>query len=214
MSPGTRSGRAIVPAVVHEAGTIPVTLLVYFRLPPLMLCSGSRGSLSAASSQRTVTDPSPLASPASTMATSKLVGSPSRQSSQTSPIAPWSPQSPFVESQSRQEDGESASVTISQTSTIAPWSPQSPFNRLRRHRTVVVTLWFAEVIESDGYDSEVLTIIGPPAPPRRASITPSGSSSPGFVVVGPQPSDILAEWRLESWPREVEQLVAYGHLPR
>ncbi|KAE8996673.1 hypothetical protein PR003_g16660 [Phytophthora rubi] len=116
------------------------------------------------------------------MATSKLVGSPSRQSSQTSPIAPW--------------------------------SPQSPFNRLRRHRTVVVTLRFAEVIESDGYDSEVLTIIGPPAPPRHASITPSGSSSPGFVVVGPQPSDILAEWRLESWPREVEQLVAYGHLPR
>ncbi|KAE9259492.1 hypothetical protein PF008_g33345, partial [Phytophthora fragariae] len=120
-------------------------------------------------------------------------GSPSRQGSQTTTTPPWSPPSPSVDRRRGHGDVRTSPVTSSQastiaassqTSTVAPWSPQSPFNRLRRHRTVVVPLWFAEVFESDGYDSEALEIIGSPAPPRRASVTPSASSSPGFAVVG------------------------------
>ncbi|KAE8980561.1 hypothetical protein PR003_g28344 [Phytophthora rubi] len=224
--PRTRSGRAILPCVVNEAVTIQVTLLAQFRLsPPSLSSSASQGSPSAASSQRTVTDPSPSGSPsrspsgspsASPSATSEATrttptmhGSPSRQGSQTTTTPPWSPPSPSVERRRGHGDVGTSPVTSPQASTVAPWSPQSPFNRLRRHRTVVVPLWFAEVFESDGYDSEALEIIGSPAPPRRASVTPSASSSPGFAVVGaPPPIDRMAGWRLEPWPSDVKQLVA------
>ncbi|KAE8988129.1 hypothetical protein PR003_g17477 [Phytophthora rubi] len=218
VTPRTRSGRAVLPGVVNEAVTIQVTPLAEFQLsPPVLTSSASQESVSAASSQRTVTDPSPPASPEATTPATTLRGSPSRLDPRTSSRALWSPQSPFVEGRRDPEVGGASSVTSSptstvaassQTSTVAPWSPQSPFNRLRRHRTIVVPLWFAEVFESDGYDSEALELIGSPAPPRRSSVTPSTSSSPGFAVVGaPRLTDLMAEWRLEPWPSNVKQLV-------
>ncbi|KAE9136380.1 hypothetical protein PF010_g1698, partial [Phytophthora fragariae] len=172
--PRTRSGRAPVPPEVNEAVTIQVTPLTEFRLsPPSLASSPSRSCPSTASSQRTVTDPSPSASPEATTTTSTLRVSPSHPGSQTPTTAPWSPGSTYAAIRRGQEEGGASSVTSSpistvaassQTSTVAPWSPQSPFNRLRRVRTVVVPLWFAEVFESDGYDSEALEIIGSPAP--------------------------------------------------
>ncbi|KAE8882466.1 hypothetical protein PF010_g15701 [Phytophthora fragariae] len=206
--PRTRSSRAPVPPKVNESVTIQVTPLAEFRLsPPSLASSPSRSCPSAASSQRTVTDPSPSASPEATTTTSTLRVSPSPPRSQPSTTAPWSPGSTYVAVRHDQEEGGASSVTSSpvstvaassQTSTVAPWSPQSPFNSRRRVRTVVVPLWFAEVFESDSYDSEALEIIGSPAPPRREPANPTPSSSPGFAVVGaPPPLDRMAGWRLE-----------------
>ncbi|KAE9158752.1 hypothetical protein PF004_g31777 [Phytophthora fragariae] len=146
---------------------------------------------SEVSSQRTETVPSSPASPATSVATTDALRSPSLISSQASTVAPWTPQ----------RDGR--------TPPRGRWPPPREDRRVDHHRfrDRHIPLWFAEAFESDGYDSEALAVIE--SLPRLSSATQVSSvrSSPGFELVADAAlGSARDEWLPDVWPASVERI--------
>ncbi|KAF4034339.1 hypothetical protein GN244_ATG13727 [Phytophthora infestans] len=63
-----------------------------------------------------------------------------------------------------------SAITLSSTGTCEPWSPPPASRRevlLRRLDPSSVPSWFAEIYDSDGYDTDVLERLAPTTPPPR-----------------------------------------------
>ncbi|GMF35560.1 unnamed protein product [Phytophthora fragariaefolia] len=145
------------------------------------------------SSRRTETVPSSPASPVTSIATIEAFSSPLAASSQTCTVAPWTPQR-----------GDR---------TPPPLRADRRVDHARfQDRDIPV--WFAEVFESDGYDSKALAVIEDL--PRVASPTLSSPSrsTPGFEVVDDTAlSSARDEWVPDVWPDSVVRITEQ-HNPR
>ncbi|KAE8953616.1 hypothetical protein PR002_g32323 [Phytophthora rubi] len=146
---------------------------------------------SEVSSQRTETVPSSPASPATSVATTDALRSPSLISSQASTVAPWTPQ---------RDD---------RTPPRGHWPPPREDCRVDHHRfrDRHIPLWFAEAFESDGYDSEALAVIE--SLPRLSSASQASSvrSSPRFELVADTAlGSARDEWLPDVWPVSVGRI--------
>ncbi|KAE8988426.1 hypothetical protein PR001_g22042 [Phytophthora rubi] len=147
---------------------------------------------------------------------SQMAETASSQSTLTEP--PWSPTPSIAAASSH----ASPLATSSQAETVAPWTPQR-LNSREVHEVYDVPRWFSEVFDSDGYDSETLSVLAPykratpkspstprPRPPRQAkSASSSVASSPGFTIVfDTSLRSARDEWNEEPWPGNVKMLTS------
>ncbi|KAF4031728.1 hypothetical protein GN244_ATG16409 [Phytophthora infestans] len=66
-----------------------------------------------------------------------------------------------------------SAITLSSTGTCEPWSPPPASRRevlLRRLDPSSVPSWFAEIYDSDGYDTDVLERLIPTTPSRPVTV--------------------------------------------
>lgn len=101
-----------------------------------------------------------------------------------------------------------ASPPTSQLSTETPCSPRRPTRRealMCQVDEAKIPTWYAEVYDSDGYDTDALELLVTVPSVRRLSHTNSDASSPGFEVVGDTAlQSARDEWLPEPWPANVE----------
>ncbi|KAE8877398.1 hypothetical protein PF002_g9469 [Phytophthora fragariae] len=186
--PWLRSGRRFSHPLVLEAVTMQESSLSEFQLVPRAVTDEVGSEVS---SQRTETVPSSPASPATSVATTDALRSPSLISSQASTVAPWTPQR-----------GD-------RTPPRGHWPPPREDRRVDHHRfrDRHIPLWFAEAFESDRYDSEALAVIE--SQPRLSSASQASSvrSSPGFELVADTAlGSARDEWLPDVWPASVERI--------
>ncbi|KAF4033062.1 hypothetical protein GN244_ATG14945 [Phytophthora infestans] len=82
--------------------------------------------------------------------------------------------------------GGSPRLQSSQASTADRWSPARPSRRealMARIDFSKVPAWYAEVYESDGYDTDALEVLLPLSPAQCVSQTTSDLSSFGFAII-------------------------------
>ncbi|GMF37509.1 unnamed protein product [Phytophthora fragariaefolia] len=167
-----------------------ISSLAEFQLAPRAVVNATE---SVVSSERTETAPSSPASPVTSIATTEAFSSPLAASSQTSTIAPWTPQ----------RGGR----------TPPPLRADRRVDHTRfRDRDIPV--WFAEAFESDGYDSEALAVIENLPRVASPSLTSPSRSTPGFEVVDDTAlSSARDEWVPDVWPASVVRITEQ-HNPR